>query len=215
MVMANPALWSRIASHPLPFRVTLDDGLEPPEMTRDFATCLRPVGDWTPESARRIEADYRRFLYLKALDGGVLTPPACIDAAWHLHMSFAADYEKFCHDQLERQIVHHEGLRWPERLDAYLRARALYEREFGRPTEDIWPHDGGFKLAMLGNPGLLRRLGLAGVILVIILVALGLGGNVVVAGVVKVLLALIGLPFALLFAALWFNDGPDRVARCG
>ena len=139
MPISNPPLWHRISSHVLPFRQR--DGQSDQRITcRSFADTLRNESTWTAASATAIEAEYRRFMYLKALDGDILTPPACVDEAWHLHMDLGDDYAAtFLPNVLGRAVTHHSGLSPAESRAAYLRCRALYEQEFGSPPRDIWP----------------------------------------------------------------------------
>lgn len=139
MPISNPPLWNRISSHDLPVRQR-DGPRDRRIIYRSFADTLCNESMWTAASATAIEAEYRRFMYLKALDGDILTPPACVDEAWHLHMELGDDYAAtFLPKVLGRAITHHTGLSPAESRAAYLRCRTLYEQEFGSPPRDIWP----------------------------------------------------------------------------
>ncbi len=141
MPLTDPPLWERIRNYPLPFRVERDVGLSLSHLTDSFEACLRPIGDWTPEAAAAITEEYRRFLYLKAIDGGILTPPEVIDQAWHLHQSLGADYvERFCRRVVGRPLSHVNDLTFRERLAANARLLQLYRDQFdAAPPADIWP----------------------------------------------------------------------------
>jgi len=67
MPLSDPGLWTVIRDHPLPFRAVKDHGCDPPRVCSSFADYLRRDGDWTDETAMRITAIYREFLYLKGL----------------------------------------------------------------------------------------------------------------------------------------------------
>lgn len=139
MPLSDADLWARVRDAKLPGRRLFDPASNPPDWTASFAGLLLRDGDWVENSARKIEQEYRKFLYLKALDGGELTPPACIDTAWHLHESFGPEYNTFCKDVLHRDIHHRAGLGMEESSDFYKKTLALYRAEFGACPEDIWP----------------------------------------------------------------------------
>jgi hypothetical protein len=139
MPVSDPILWDKVATWPLPHRRETDKDAEPPRTCASFEDCLRKKGDWTDESARRITEGYRRFLYLKALSGEPITPSQAIDMAWHLHLSFPADYAALC-KALGRDVPHLTGLSPDEQAQAYDRGLALYAAEFDRaPHVDLWP----------------------------------------------------------------------------
>lgn len=97
------------------------------------------IGDWTDLAAEEITVGYRRFLYLKALTGETLTPPKCIDEAWHLHMTFPANYYAL-QKAMGRNIEHSQRLTWKERRLAWEKGRSLWKAEFdGDPGLTIWP----------------------------------------------------------------------------
>jgi hypothetical protein len=84
-------------------------------------------------------AIYRKFLYLKAISPGPVTPSKTVDTVWHLHLEFAEDYEALCR-ATGRELRHDKSLN-PSVLDkAYLDGKALYEAEFDAPADpDLWP----------------------------------------------------------------------------
>jgi hypothetical protein len=139
MPISDPALWTVIRDHPLPFRQVQDNQSDPPRVCTSFADCLRMKGDWTDGAAARITAIYRQFLYLKALSGEPVTPSTCMDAAWHLHLEFKEDYAALCR-AVGRDIPHLVDLSHVEQQRAHEVGRALYEAEFDTaPARDLWP----------------------------------------------------------------------------
>lgn len=97
MAMTDPDLWLRIYNYDLPHRDEWDADAEPGRWCQTLADNLRKGGDWTDESATRLVKEYRRFLYLKALSKGRMTPPKVIDEVWHLHLDMGDDFEnRFC-----------------------------------------------------------------------------------------------------------------------
>ena len=108
--VSNSELWQAIKNVPLPDVVTPKDWTRPSK-TETFQERLSSEHDLTEESARRLVEEYRRFLYLKAIDGGSLTPSERVDQAWHLHMEIAGEgWAQFCDEVLKFRIDHRTGL---------------------------------------------------------------------------------------------------------
>lgn len=206
MVLTDPDLWSRIRDYDLPHRVEWDAGASRPRRCRTFADNLRKLGDWTDESAARLVMEYRRFLYLKALDDELLTPPQCIDDAWHLHMAPDLDFDdRFC-TQIGRKITHQTGLTEEARSAAYERALARYVAEFHvEPPPDIWP-------SLL----LQKRNQIGGIVCIIgwLVVMIGVASSVVFDGPQWIIF---GAGFALFVAGIIYGGSaqPAKIARCG
>lgn len=96
--------------------------------------------DVSANDARRLVQEYRKFLYLKALDGGVLSPPPDLDEVWHKHIeSPDGDWAAFCRTVIGKPLEHRTGLSRAEARAARESALALYVQEFGTPSMDIWP----------------------------------------------------------------------------
>ncbi len=208
MSPTDPLLWDRIRDHPLPGGKLRDpaSGL----WCTTFADALRLQGDWTAASAAAIETEYRRFLYLKAMDGGILTPPACVDEAWHLHMELdPAFFTRFT-----PAIIHHAELPASESLAAYQRCLTLYGQEFGNPPADVWPTSGQVSRADFAGRLVLPASLLAGVGVIGALVVAGLGGPEWASWLVT---AGYCLGFAGIFASIWLASltEPEKIARCG
>lgn len=93
------------------------------------------------EAARNV-AEYRRFLAIKAVLGTAVPPP-CIDAVYHVHLTFTRSYSRFC-DAMGLGFVHHEPCEGTpgneEALDAaYERTLATYRAAFGaEPPSPPW-----------------------------------------------------------------------------
>jgi hypothetical protein len=137
--LSNADLWQRIATWPLPYR----------EVGKTWFTASHRISfvDWlerdldlTRDSAARLETEYRRFLYLEALDGGRLTPSWWVDRAWHLHLAAPGDaWRGYCDTVLRRNVVHETGLTKEEARKGLERTIDLYRQEFeADPPADIW-----------------------------------------------------------------------------
>ncbi|QNM96493.1 TIGR04222 domain-containing membrane protein [Chitinimonas koreensis] len=129
------ALYRRIAEHPFDRAAPLEN----------FSAKLARQNGWTPAYARRVTAEYRRFVLIALESGHVASPSDAVDQAWHLHLGYTRDYwERFCPEVLGRTL-HHEpaaaGTADAARHAAqYRQTLASYRRLFGEsPPADIWP----------------------------------------------------------------------------
>ncbi|WGH79712.1 glycine-rich domain-containing protein [Jannaschia ovalis] len=130
MPLTDPALWARIEAYPLP-----DDSAG-----RSFKDQLRAEHGISGLTAERAIMDYRRFLYLCALDQGRCVPTQAVDAVWHLHLSHTRDYwQGLVPLALKGRAIHHEpGAPDGHRAD-FAATRARYEAEFGAPPpKGMW-----------------------------------------------------------------------------
>ncbi|MFO1088915.1 MAG: hypothetical protein U1E46_04965 [Hyphomicrobiales bacterium] len=181
--LSRPALWAAIRDADLP------------GATRKTWSTDASLQEWlyvahnlTEESARRLEQEYRRFLYLKAVDGGLLAPSRLVDQAWHFHLGSEDNgWSRFCRDVLSGQhLEHRTGLSPEEAQSLYVRTLDLYRQEFGEePPRDIWPTDVDKRAAG-------RAYGLANVGIIVFLsgsllgasgIALWTGGALFLAGI--------------------------------
>lgn len=183
---SDPDLWLRVRTAPLP---VTRDGL-------DFAATLAAVRDIPLRDAHDLVTEYRRFLYLAALDQTMSVPPASVEMAWDLHRQ-SPDYARFCTETLGASAVPGDGARNLGSSAAYRATRAAYRREFGEaPPSLIWP--GRI------TPRLPRWLVLHGLIL---------GASVVVAWLTALPAALafgVGLSLALYGFDLWMSAHKRR-----
>ncbi len=139
MPLTDPILWKLIEGWILPYWDEVDHGVSPPRRSRRFEDSLRKAGDWTDTASEEITFAYRRFLYLKALSGETLTPPAWIDTAWHHHLSFPTNYSAL-EARTGRKIAHNQRLTGKKRNAAWDRGRVLWAAEFdAEPPLHIWP----------------------------------------------------------------------------
>lgn len=152
MPLSDPKLWKLIETWPLPYRKEEDKDDPPKRTCTRFEHNLRKIGDWTDEASVEITEAYRRFLYLKALTGETLTPPTCIDQAWHLHLGFKDDYGAL-EKALGRFLPHNASVSVNDSEESYVRGRALWASEFeALPKGHIWPSIEQIRVAGIGKP---------------------------------------------------------------
>lgn len=126
-------LYHRIAGHPFDRAAPLEH----------FSAKLARQNGWSPAYARRVTAEYRRFVLIALESGHVASPSDAVDQAWHLHLGHTRDYwERFCPAVLGRPLHHEPGSRAEAARHAalYRQTLASYRRLFGEaPPADIWP----------------------------------------------------------------------------
>ncbi len=148
-----------------------------------FADRLARDNGWTRPFARRVIREYRRFVYLCATSGEMLTPSEEVDQAWHLHMVYTRSYwNDLCEGVLGFPLHHDPTPGGRGAAEGYAAAYELtkrrYREAFGHaPPADVWPAT----KARFANAGRFRRVNLASHMLIPIravraaLLAVGLG----------------------------------------
>lgn len=167
MPLSDQELWQRVAAWGLPYRAERDKKAKPPRDCTCFEHNLRKLGDYTDDSARRLTLEYRRFLYLKLVDGGILVPPGVIEQAWRLHRKMLGPQTEQVEVPWGGTIQQEDGLDEEERIARYRKALDLYRREFGvAPPDDIWPSVEQMRRHPVRNAFAISLLILAGFLLV-------------------------------------------------
>ncbi|UOQ69976.1 glycine-rich domain-containing protein [Hymenobacter cellulosilyticus] len=93
-------LWSRLEALDL-------DGAAP----LSFSHRLARDNGWTPDFARRVVLEYKKFVFLAATCGHPVTPSDEVDQAWHQHLIYTRSYwEELCGEILGFAL-HHGPLR--------------------------------------------------------------------------------------------------------
>ncbi|MBX3176295.1 MAG: hypothetical protein KF886_02955 [Candidatus Hydrogenedentes bacterium] len=119
--------------------------LDEPGAALNFTGRLRrEQHGWSAAYARRVVAEYKRFLILAAVSETQVTPSTAVDEAWHLHLVYTRSYHEWC-GAIFGAYLHHgptkggasEGDRFEAQYDHTLK---LYAAVFGTaPPPDIWP----------------------------------------------------------------------------
>ncbi len=109
-----------------------------------FTRRLARENRWTEPRARRVVAEYRRFLFLAVAAGHAVSPAEDVDQAWHLHLTYTENYwQELCANVLGKRLHHRPTRGGPEeakKFDGmYAQTLASYRRLFGaEPPADIW-----------------------------------------------------------------------------
>ncbi len=135
MTATDHDLFTRLLAFPI------DEGT--PDLS--FEARLARENGWDLDFARRVVAEYKRFVFLAMTAGHTVTPSEPVDQAWHLHLTYSRSYwERMCGELLGRPL-HHGPTRGgaaesTKFYDLYTRTLASYRAAFGSvPPADVWP----------------------------------------------------------------------------
>jgi uncharacterized protein (TIGR04222 family) len=132
---SSTALFAAIQSFPI------DDG----DSGLTFEARLARDHGWSRGYARRVLAEYRRYLFLAATAGESVCPSEDVDAAWHLHLTYTRSYwARLCGGVLGRPLHHDPTRGGPAEAEKhrrmYERTLRVYREVFGEePPVDVWP----------------------------------------------------------------------------
>jgi hypothetical protein len=119
--------------------------LDEPGAAFPFSARLARKNGWSSTYARRVVAEYKRFIWLACRAGHPVTPSEEVDEAWHLHLCYTRSYwDDLCAGILG-QPLHHGPTKGGTAEEAkfhdwYERTLESYRRHFGaEPPADIWP----------------------------------------------------------------------------
>jgi hypothetical protein len=110
-----------------------------------FTRRLARENGWSVAYARRVVAEYKRFLFLTVCQSSPVTPSDDVDQAWHLHLQYSQHYWDVLCDEVLGAKLHHgptEGgsAETSKYKGLYEQTLALYRETFGeKPPGDIWP----------------------------------------------------------------------------
>ncbi|AJP73007.1 glycine-rich domain-containing protein [Sphingomonas hengshuiensis] len=119
--------------------------IDPDGAALSFVGRLARENGWPPAYARRVDREYRRFLFLAATASHPVTPSDAVDQAWHLHLAYTRSYwDDLCGAVLGRALHHGPtaGGRDEDRRYRTQYAATLdrYRQVFGTPPPaDVWP----------------------------------------------------------------------------
>lgn len=119
--------------------------IDEPGVAFPFSARLARENGWTRGFARRVVAEYKRFVWLALRAGHPVTPSEEVDEAWHLHLCYTRSYwDGMCREILGRPLHHGPtaggAAEEAKFADWYARTLDSYRAHFGEePPADIWP----------------------------------------------------------------------------
>jgi hypothetical protein len=119
--------------------------LDEPAAAFPFSARLARENGWSRGFARRVVAEYKRFVWLAMRAGHPVTPSEEVDEAWHLHLCYTRSYwDRMCGEILGKPLHHGPtggGKKEDEKFASwYAWTLESYRVHFGEePPADIWP----------------------------------------------------------------------------
>lgn len=108
-----------------------------------FTVRLASENRWTEYFTQQAILEYRKFMYLAATAGAMVSPSEIVDAVWHQHLIFTQSYKAFC-ALLGKDIQHipstHNAQEAAAFKEAATRTRECYQEPFGRQPKEIWEY---------------------------------------------------------------------------
>lgn len=103
-----------------------------------FTVRLASENRWTECFTQQAILEYRKFMYLAATAGAMVSPSEIVDVVWHQHLIFTKSYKEFC-ALLGKDIQHipstHQIQEAATFKEAATRTRECYREAFGSPIE--------------------------------------------------------------------------------
>lgn len=146
----NTPLWMSISTF----------NLDEPISEYGFSTRLASENNWTAGFTQKAITEYKKFMYLAATAGDMVSPSPIVDTVWHQHLIFTGSYSALC-ALIGKNIQHipsthnrEEATRFRQAAD---RTKELYNSTFGEQPKDVWEAEDIF--ASLRLPRAQRSIG--------------------------------------------------------
>lgn len=127
----NTPLWMSISTF----------NLDEPISEYRFSTRLAKENHWTAGFTQKAITEYKKFMYLAATAGDMVSPSPIVDIVWHQHLIFTESYTSLC-GLIGKNIQHIPSTHNREQADRFRQAaertKELYNSTFGEQPKDIW-----------------------------------------------------------------------------
>jgi len=119
----------------------LEFNLNEPIRGYGFSTRLANENNWTRNFTKQAIHEYKKFMYLAAIQDQMVSPSDIVDIVWHQHLIFTQSYQRFC-EILGKRIEHipgtHDRQDWEKLKLARNRLSTLYIESFGQQPGQYW-----------------------------------------------------------------------------
>lgn len=106
-----------------------------------FITRLAFENNWTAFFTLKAIEEYKKFMYLAAVENVMVSPSKIVDVVWHQHLIFTRSYNDFC-SILGKRIEHIPSTHNPQEKEKFdkaaIKTKELYERNFGEQPKEFW-----------------------------------------------------------------------------
>ncbi len=127
-------LWSQILAY----------DLDKPMSEYGFSIRLAHENKWPVPFAENAILEYKKFMYLAATSGAMVSPSEIVDIVWHQHLLFTQSYNEFC-QILGKKVEHIPSTHNKEETEKFAEARrhtsAHYKEAFGEQPYAFWGCD--------------------------------------------------------------------------
>jgi hypothetical protein len=98
---------------------------------------------WTEIYTLRAIHEYKKFVFLAAIQVQIVSPSMTVDRVWHHHLLYTRSYwQDFCGEVLKKPLHHYPGgggtAEFARDCQRYQSTLELYQSYFGKPPADIW-----------------------------------------------------------------------------
>ena len=115
--------------------------LDSPAGEYPFSVRLANENYWTKAFTDSAILEYKKFMYLAATSGMLVSPSGVVDSVWHQHLIFTQSYQQFC-ALLGKQVQHIPSTQNKDEFQKFKSAKEqtakLYTEEFGPQPPEIW-----------------------------------------------------------------------------
>jgi hypothetical protein len=144
-----------------------------PQSEYSFSIRLARENFWTESFTKLALVEYKKFMYLAATSGYMVSPSEIVDIVWHQHLIFTQSYQEFC-KILGKQIEHIPSTHNKEEFEKFRKAKENtkehYERNFGNQPKSVWEFSGMFESLNLEKAKFkIRSVLIAGILLTLAL----------------------------------------------
>ncbi len=132
--MNNQYLWNSVESF------SLDNN---PNDPYNFSIRLAFENKWSEYITQQAILEYKKFMFLAATSGNMVSPSEVVDIVWHQHLLFSQSYDAFC-SLLGKRIDHVPSTHNPKQKVQFAKAKEytkkVYEENFGKQPEAFWSY---------------------------------------------------------------------------
>ena len=138
----NTPLWMNISTF----------NLDEPISEYGFSTRLARENNWPAGFTQQAIFEYKKFMYLAATSGAMVSPSPVVDVVWHQHLIFTESYAALCSltgkwiQHIPSTHTHTEADKFRQAAD---RTKELYNNQFGEQPKEIWNYETPFESLQL------------------------------------------------------------------
>lgn len=115
--------------------------LDKPMSEYGFSIRLAHENNWPASFTEQAILEYKKFMYLAATSGTMVSPSEIVDTVWHQHLIFTHSYDEFC-QILGKKVAHipstHNKAQAAQFEEAKKQTTQAYRQAFGEQPYTFW-----------------------------------------------------------------------------